>query len=149
MDPLPPPLPNSQVVRSIDLNLSLSIAIDDCIPMAGGLDTAIDRLNSYGIHVNMDVNAKLYMKCAPNTLAQNERGGWIVGETWPNSHITIDTTFYDTAPSDTQAHIMMHELGHLFGAVHVGSKNSLMYPDNNNVLYLTDDDVESILEHKF
>lgn len=144
----PKPVPDSPVIPfgSINLNRSASISLDACLMQDGypmpSVQHAINLLKGYGITIYTDKITDYYVDCKPDL------GTGIVGNTYRYSHTDISNIFF-TLDADTQTHAFAHEMGHMLGANHVGSPNSLMYPYVDSNLLITDDDVESIEEMGF
>jgi Matrixin len=139
-----PPAPVVQP-DTINLNRKISFAVDSCIsvPYAAELEVAASNFASYGVTLTFDSDAKLKMDCNVTGDPKGDTGVARFGD-------RIDFRLADLQQLDPWGveHAIMHEVGHMLGAMHVASTNSIMYPVLTGTLQLTDDDVESIEEQE-
>ena len=131
---------------TINMGDTISFKVDECMDdlVAPGLADAKELLAHYGIALNYDDNAKLYMNC---TTEPTEGSGW-VGQSKPHEGSVFKTDFLQTADRLTVAHTIAHEVGHMLGAIHVPEPNALMYYRMGNGDHMTDADVDSLTAHQ-
>lgn len=132
--------------NTINLNRSMAIVLDPCMrPYMASWNKAVAIFATYGVTIYTDKPSVFTVTCSDGPL---EGAKWIALTSFLHGTVIL-TAWYDQATVDEQAHVWVHEILHAFGAAHVLTTNSILYPSVGATIALTEDDVNAFEEHLY